>query len=403
MKVVDEMIKSSIMECAKRYNFDGEEALREILGGERKVRREKKEKKEKKEKELNIPLPFSEEEVKESGCQGLKYNHGLFTQCENSRDSEEEEYCSMCKKETEVTENKLPYCGTVSGRKKVGLMEYRDKNGRKPIGYLEVLEKKHIDKEVAIAYMNKIGYKYDNMHLETYKKEGRRGRPKKEGKEVVISDVEDMFAKLAIDSQLPVVEIEKVNAAKEELFAKLVSEALDEEGSVASNISSLTTESKKEAKKAEKETKKAEKESKRVEKEAKKAEKEAKKAEKETKKAEKEAKKAEKEAKKAEKEAKKANKEVKEEDKNTNGENEKIKTPPILEENKSEEPTKVKVKRIEIKGKTYLLSSANILYDEKTKDEVGIYDEETKTIKELPDDDDSEIEEEEYDDSDEDE
>ena len=360
MKVVDEMIKSSIMECAKRYNFDGEEALREILGGERKVRREKKEKKEKKEKELNIPLPFSEEEVKESGCQGLKYNHGLFTQCENSRDSEEE-YCSMCKKETEVTENKLPYCGTVSGRKKVGLMEYRDKNGRKPIGYLEVLEKKHIDKEVAIAYMNKIGYKYDNMHLETYKKEGRRGRPKKEGKEVVISDVEDMFAKLAIDSPLPVVEIEKVNAAKEELFAKLVSEALDEEGSVASNISSLTTESKKESKESKKEAKKTEKEAKKTEKESKKAEKEAKKTEKEAKKAEKEAKNTEKESKRIEKEAKRLD------------ENEKIKAP-ILEENKSEEPTKVKVKRIEIKGKTYLLSIANILYDEKTKDEVGIYD-----------------------------
>lgn len=452
MKVVDEMIKKRIMECASKYNFDGEEAIREMsMGGSMSgsvsvtsdisiVKKNKKnEKKEKKEKKVNIPLPFSREAVRESGCQGLKYNHGLFSQCENERLCQEEEYCDVCKKETSLTENRNPYCGKVSDRLKVGLMEYRDRNGRKPIGYLEVLKNKNINKDEAIEYMDKIEYKYDKMHLETDKKEGRRGRPKKEGKEVLVSDVEDLFAKLAIDSS----SISIASAKKEELFAKLETEPFDmvivDDVSIASdsNLSALTldssasaSESKKEAKKAkkaEKEAKKAEIEEKKAkkaaelaEKEAKKtelaekkakkeselAEKEAKKAEIEEKKAKKAAELAEKEAKKAaelaekeaEKEAKKANDKAEKEakkiaEKETKKEVKEVKN----EEPVSEEPTKVKVKRIEIDGKLYLLSNTNILYDPDTKDEMGIYDEATKTIKELPDDEDSEIEEEEYD------
>ena len=59
-----------------------------------------------------------------------------------------------------------------------------------------------------------------------------------------------------------------------------------------------------------------------------------------------------------------------------------------------EEPkaTKVTVSKIQICGKIYLKSSANILYDPDTKEEIGIYDPETKTIKDLPDDDDEEEE-----------
>ena len=58
--------------------------------------------------------------------------------------------------------------------------------------------------------------------------------------------------------------------------------------------------------------------------------------------------------------------------------------------------TKVTVKRVTINGVEYLKSTTGVLYDEKTKEEMGIYDEETKTIKAIEYDDDEEEDEYEY-------
>ena len=61
-----------------------------------------------------------------------------------------------------------------------------------------------------------------------------------------------------------------------------------------------------------------------------------------------------------------------------------------------EAPKKLTVTRITIGDMKYLKSGANVLYNEETKEEVGIYDEETGTIKPLPEDDDAEMVEDEY-------
>jgi len=45
----------------------------------------------------------------------------------------------------------------------------------------------------------------------------------------------------------------------------------------------------------------------------------------------------------------------------------------------------------------YLKSSTGVLYNQETKEEVGLYDEETGTIKPLPDDEDEEVTEDAYD------
>ena len=60
-------------------------------------------------------------------------------------------------------------------------------------------------------------------------------------------------------------------------------------------------------------------------------------------------------------------------------------------------PVKVTVKRIKIDGQEYLKSSANILYNPVTQEEVGMYDEATNSIKPLPDDEEEELEEDNYD------
>ena len=53
---------------------------------------------------------------------------------------------------------------------------------------------------------------------------------------------------------------------------------------------------------------------------------------------------------------------------------------------------KVTVSRITINGVQYLKTSANLLYNPDTKEEVGIYDPETETIKALPDEEEDESE-----------
>ncbi len=98
-----------------------------------------------------------------------------------------------------------------------------------------------------------------------------------------------------------------------------------------------------------------------------------------------EAKKAAAEAKKAEKKAPKA-KAAKSEPK--------VETK--VEAKVEETPVKVTVKRIKIGDQEYLKSSANILYNPATQEEVGMYDEATNSIKPLPDDDDEELEEDNY-------
>ena len=136
-------------------------------------------------------------------------------------------------------------------------------------------------------------------------------------------------------------------------------------------------------------------------------------AEKAEEKLKKEAEKAqEKEALKLKKEAEKAaEKEAKKNDKKNDKKKEK-KEPKKKEEEQAvavaqvaevkvekEEAPKITVTRFEFEGKQYLKSSENILYDPKSKEELGIWCEESKTIKELPEEeeeDDEEMDEESY-------
>ena len=59
-------------------------------------------------------------------------------------------------------------------------------------------------------------------------------------------------------------------------------------------------------------------------------------------------------------------------------------------------PIKITVTRVKIGDQTYLKSTAGILYNADTKEEVGLHDAETNTIKPLPEDGDEELEEETY-------
>jgi len=305
-------------------------------------------------------MPFSREMVCSSKCQGLRYNHGLFTQC--SKDKKLGEYCKGCNEEGKKNGSGIPDSGNISIRLSLDLMEYIDVKGRGVIAFSKVMKKMKMSEEEVRkeACMNK--YILDERHFEVkakVEKREKRGRPKKEKKEVESGNVKDLFAEL-------VGEVDVVDVVNDVVVVE--NNKLEKE----------------EAKKADKEAKKAEKE---ADKEAKKAEKEAdKEAKKDAKKADKEAKKeADKEAK---KDAKKADKEA---DKEAKKAENLVQPFPKVDE---EDRVKVTVTRFEFEGKQYLRSTENILYDPDSKEEMGIFCEETKSIKALPD---GECEEEEYD------
>ena len=397
-----EMVRKSVMMCSEKYGFDGVEAIEYLnLSGmklERKVMRRSKGKKEKSRK---VPMPFSREMVLESGCQGIRYNGGLYSQC--LLDCLGKEYCNTCKKECEMNGTDKPDNGSISDRMKVGIMEYKDVKGRSPKEYLKVLKKLNIREEEAREEASKNNYIIDEIHFERKERKekevkGDKGRPKKEKKEVEAQVVKEV-----------VKEEKKVKKEKEEkvdLFAELASESsVEVEEKVDVDVVVDVVEKKKNTKKSKKvefvedaeavDKKDAEEDK---EEEAKKAadkkdaEEKAKKEAKE--KAKKEAK--EKAKKDAEEKAKKEADKKEAEEKAKKEAEEQAKKDAEEQAKKDAEKKKVSVTRFEFEGKKYLKSSENILYDADTKEEMGIWCEETKSIKELPDDDDEE-EEEEYD------
>ena len=398
--VSKELASRCIAECGLKYGFDASEAIRE-LGLEnltllkKKMSRKSvsapKEKKAKEAKKAVFPLPFMSDVVnKDVGCQGLAFNRGLFTQCLKSR-MENGTFCKGCQSEADKNASGCPDCGTVEARLNTGLYDFKDPKGRSPVSYLKVLTKLKLTENQAIEEAEKQGLEIPSEHLVVIEKAKKspisRGRPKKIGGAVEAENVNDLFKQLGLDSdeevteepeeseEKPVKAPKKAKLSEEEKTAK--KEALEKER--------LEKKAEREAEhKAEverkKEDRKADLEKKRLEREA------EHKAEMEKKKEEREAKRKEEKAAKA-KETKKSKKSE-----------EAPVVPEVAPVVAPEEPPKAKttVTRIQISGKQYLKSSANILYDPSTKEEVGLWNPVTKKIEELPEEEEEEEEEEEY-------
>ena len=421
MKTLENAVKDlatrCIKECASKYDFNAEEAIQalglESLSVIRKQMAKKSVSKERvpkervaKEKKSSIPMPFTSEGVDLTGCQGLAYNRGLFTQCAK-KPMENGNYCKGCQSEADKNASGCPDCGTVESRQNSGLYEFKDPKGRKPTHYLKVLEKLNVSTEQASAEAEKFQIWIDEAHLNAPEKSQNKpkGRPKKVVAKVEAENVSDLFAQLVEDKDgEELLEVVEDNAEEEKKEAKSPKNAKLSEEEKAAKKAALEAE--RAAKKAERDAKaaeeKAEREAKRkAEVEQKKAEREAKAAEE---KAEREAKreveKAEREAKrqaeKAEREAKReAEKATKKPAAKADKAAKAAKADKAEEPAKAEESAKVTVSRTTINGKLYLKSSVNILYDPETKEEVGLWDPESKTIKPLPNDDEEEEEEEE--------
>ena len=309
-----------------------------------------------------FPLPFIKEYVNVDCCQGLVFNRGLFTQCQKNR-LENGVFCNSCQTEANKNEFKQPNCGTVETRLASDLYEFKDPNGRSPISYIIFLNKLKLSINTAVEEATKLNITIPIEHFDIIKTDKKsKGRPKKINSNVETKAV-DLFSKLSDDTEFDIIEDDEEEK----------SEPLEKEIKEVKVVKAKLTDEEKEIKKAQLEEERAKK---KAEREQKLAQEKAEKA------AEKELKR---QTEMAEKAAEKAKQEQVKECNN-------FEAPQQKEEPKATKVTKVTVSKIQICGKIYLKSSANILYDPDTKEEIGIYDPETKTIKDLPDDDDEEEE-----------
>jgi chemotaxis protein histidine kinase CheA len=385
VNVAKDLAKRAIMACGEKYNFDGMEAIR-LLGLENvKVERQKPVA-EKKAKEVvakpAFPLPYNGE-LNEGYCFALRQNNGLYTQCQSTR-KEGKSFCKACQMLADKNEGIAEY-GTIQERQAVGVFEFTDPKGRKPVSYTKVMKKYKVSEEQVLAEAGKFGMVINAEHFVTPEADSKRGRPKvvaekvsdpkgpkgrpkksKKVLEIVGEEHEDLFAAMVANAQEAESSDEELEMPsknkpseeeKAEKAAKLASEKAEKEAKLASE--KAEKEAKLAAEKAEKEAKKA----------AEKAEKEAKlAAEKEQKAAKLAAEKAEKEAKKAaleaEKEAKKkAFEEAKAAKKKASkkaAKEEPAKEEPAEEE---EEEEQVKVDGVKVDGKKYYRSTTGIMYD----------------------------------------
>jgi hypothetical protein len=374
VNAAQDLAQRSIKACAEHYNFDAEEALR-LLGliNVKLARAKPVENKPKKEKvvvaKAAFPMPYNGE-FNDACCYALRQNNGLYTQCQAVRKNGD--FCKQCQVLADKTEG-VPEYGTIQMRQAVGIFEYVDPKGRKPVAYTKVMKKYKITQEQALEEAGKFNININAEHFVVAEVDSKRGRPKAEKvpKEAKGSKGRPKKAKKVL----------QIEGDDDDLFASLVADANNNSGDevVIAPKKKGKSEEEKESERLAKEAEKAEKEAKRL---AEKAEKEAKlaaeKAEKEAKKeaervareekkkaeeAEKEAKKAALELAKKEKEEKLAAEKAAKESKTKKAPEGKAAAPKAAKEPEVEEEPDV-VKKIEFEGKKYLKSKkTGIVYD----------------------------------------
>ena len=373
MLSISEVIRM-VEECGRAYSFDSKAACRMLNLCER------------------YPMPFDGKKV-ESNCNGIVKNHGLYTQCEKKKVNNQE-FCKSCEKNR---------CGDIDTRVSTGMFDFKDKDGKSPKRYTEVLKKLKIEKELVEEYAKNLNIKIDSVHFEEAENikrgrpktekapkevNGKKGRPKKEKKVVEIKkdEEEDLFANLIANANK--VEVTSTEEAKEEAKEEEKEEAKEKPKKKTTPKKVKEVDPEKEAEKLKKAEEKAAKE---AEKQKKAEEKAAKEAEKLKKAQDKAAKEAEKLKKAEEKAAKEAEKQKKAEEKAAK---EATKATKKVEEKAVNEEEPDVVKKIEHEGKSYYKSkNTGVIYN-MDQEIVGKWNEEKNNIDFEVD----EEEEEEYDD-----
>ena len=354
-------MRQAVMCCSEQYGFNVEEALMRlgvdsVTISVKKVEGKKTGGKKAAIMKPSIALPFTT--CNPALCNGLKANHGLYTQCQGSP-VEGNSFCKGCVKQCEKNGTSKPDNGTIEDRIK---SDFKGPKGDAPKHYTAVMKKLKLTKEQVLEEASKFGIEIAEEHFTAPIGKTKRGRPSKKEK----SDDESEPKKRGRPKKSPK---DVKSEETEDLFANLVSNVVIEDAGETSSLSESETSNKPKKSKLTEAEKASAKQAKDEEKAA------AKKAKDDKKAADKEALKKEKDAKKAKNEKEKADKKAALDAKKSAPESDKK----AKKESAPEAPAVLKVKKFDYKGTKYLKSANGVVYNME-QDEVGTWNDETKEI-----------------------
>ena len=162
--------------------------------------------------------------VESSWCMGVRFNHGLHTQCTNGP-MNGCKYCKTCQKSAANSASGKPQYGDIEDRLTGALLEYRDPKGKLTTCYANVARKLKLDLGRAQEVAQAFGWEIPQDQLEVkVKKNGRPAskNPKKKGGKKGRPAKVKSTEQLSMDDQI----------------AKLVAEAADDVLSVGSSSES---------------------------------------------------------------------------------------------------------------------------------------------------------------------
>jgi hypothetical protein len=175
-------------------------------------------------------LPFCGE-VETSWCQGVRFNHGLHTQCTNGSQTDCK-YCKTCQKSATNSASGKPQYGDISDRLTGPLLEYRDPKGKLTTCYANVAKKLGLDiaraQEVATAYgwtipedQLTVNHKKSGRPASTKPKKnvGKKGRPAKVKTSEEMT-MDDQIAKLVAEAADDVLSVTSESSAKKVVRVK---------------------------------------------------------------------------------------------------------------------------------------------------------------------------------------
>jgi hypothetical protein len=262
VSVGQELAVRAVAACAHKYDFDCDEALRMLDLVNVRVIHSKRIESKKKESVVKsvFPMPFNGE-LNEKCCYALRQNNGLYTQCQSVKKNGD--YCKQCQVLADKSEG-IPEYGTIQQRIAVGVFEYVDPKGRKPVAYTKVMKKYKVSQEEVLLEAERLNINIIGEHFEVAEADIKRGRPAlPDGKK---KEKEPKGAKGRPKKMKKVLQVD----GDDDLFATLVADANSEEEIVAPNKrGKKSVDEENESKKAEEEeTKKANEEQIKKEKEA---------------------------------------------------------------------------------------------------------------------------------------
>jgi hypothetical protein len=234
VNAAQDLAQRSIKACSEHYNFDGEEAVRMLgLVNVKLSRARPVDEKPKKVKVIvakaAFPMPYNGE-FNDACCYALRQNSGLYTQCQAVRKSlgkGEAHFCKQCQVLADKTEG-IPEYGTIQMRQAVGIFEYTDPKGRKPVAYTKVMKKYKIDQEKVLEEAGKFNVQINAEHFVVAEVDSKRGRPSSKASEK--APKEPKGSKGRPKKAKKVLQIE---GDDDDLFASLVADANNNSGDEA--------------------------------------------------------------------------------------------------------------------------------------------------------------------------